>query len=92
MHLSDPVSKAIENHPSHDRMVRIQSVTSAAVVEVALWIFPQQIIKAVLQPLLTECWSLLIVLGSVVVHDVEDDLNPSPVQGLYHVAELIKAA
>ena len=50
------------------------------------------VVEAVINAALAEHGTVDILLGAVVVNDVEDDFYPRTVQGFDHVAQVVRAA
>ena len=92
VHLLHPVAEAVHDHPAHDRVIGVQRVARAGVVGVARAVFLEDVVRRVVEPSEAERRTALVALRGVVVHDVEDDLEPRAVQRLDHVAELVEHA
>ena len=89
MHLSDPVSQAVENQAAHDRVVGVQRVPGAAVIGVLRAVLVEDVVHIVGEAAEAEGRSRRISLGGVVVDDVEDHLDTGAVQRLDEIAEFV---
>src|SRR4051812_37217095 len=89
MHLVDPITQAVDNHPSYDRMIAVHRVASAGEVCVAGLIFFEDVISRVIQAAEAIRRAIMAVFCSVVVYDVENYFNPGAVERLDHVAEFL---
>ena len=93
VHLGDPVAEAVEDHPAHDRLVRVERVAGAREVGVARAVVAvEEVVLLVGEAAVAERRPAVAALGRVVVDDVEDDLEPGPVERLHEVAELVDGA
>ncbi len=90
VHLDRPITQAVENHPPHDRLVRVQRIAASGVVGVARLVGTEQVIGVVGEPAQRQRRTLCAAFGGVVVNDVEDHLDAGAVQRLDHVAEFIE--
>jgi hypothetical protein len=89
MHQPHPVAQTVEDEAPHHRVVGVEGVAAAAVVGVAGAVVRQErVVAAGLQAAERQRRSVLVPLGAVVEHDIEDDLDAGPVQGLDQIAEL----
>ena len=90
VHVLDPVAQAVQNHPTNDRVVGIEGVADAAVIDVAGWIpGVHEVVRGVVDSPHRQRRTGHAVLGGVVVHDVQDHFDVGAVQRLDHVAELV---
>ncbi len=89
MHLLHPVAETVDDQPADDGMVGVERVAAAGVVGVPRVLPFEHVVGAVAEPAETDRRAALIALRGVVEHDVEDDLEPGPVERLHHVAELV---
>jgi hypothetical protein len=93
VHVGDPGPEAVEDQPPDDRLVRVQGVAGAAVVGVAGPVAGhREVVLVVGEAAVAERRAAVAALGRVVVDDVEDDLQPCPVEGLHEVPELVDRA
>ena len=86
--LGDHVPQAGEDQGADDRMVAVDRVAAAGVVEEAA-LLVEEVIKAVVEPAEVEGRPLVVPFGRVVEDDVEHDLDPGGVERLDHPAELL---
>jgi hypothetical protein len=73
-------------------MVGVERVTGAAIVGVARAVVLEDVVRGIVQPPEAQGRPALVTLRGVVEHDVENYLDPRPVQRLDHVAELVHGA
>ena len=93
MHLRHPVAEAVDDHPAHDRLVRVERVAGAREVGVAGAVGAvEEVVLLVGEAAIGERRPAVAALGRVVVDHVEDDLEPRPVERLDEVAELVDRA
>ncbi len=88
----NPVTQAVKNHLTHDRMVSVNRVAAAGIVFVVVLVVFQHVVDGILQSFEAERRSLVIALAGVIEHDVKDDLDPGFVQFLDHLFELAHLA
>src|SRR5437667_6677171 len=72
MHLAYPIAKAVDNQPTNDRLVRVQSIAAAGIIRVTGFILGQDIIGFVCQASETNGRAVFIAFGSVIIDDVEN--------------------
>ena len=90
VHLLDPVLEAFEDHLLDDRMVAVDGVAAARVVDVVHLVGgPQVVVDGIVETLEADDRALMVALAGVVEDDVEDDLDALPVKRLDHVSELV---
>ena len=92
VHLLDPVAQAVHDHPADDRVVGVERVAAAGVVGVARAAVLEDVVGRVVDAAEAERRPVVVALGGVVEHHVEDHLDARPVQRLDHVAELVHRA
>ena len=92
MHLLDPITEAIHDHPADNRLIGVERISSAAVIGIARAVLVETVIGAVVQATETQCWSVLVTFRSVVEHNVENHLDLRPVQRLDHIAKFVQPA
>ena len=92
VHLLDPVAQAVHDQPPDDRVVGVERVAAAGVVGVPRAAVFEDVVGRVVDAAEAERRPVLIALGGVVEHHVENDLDAGPVQRLDHVAELVHRA
>src|SRR5262249_34452719 len=92
VHLLDPVTEAIKNHPPDDRMVRIQGVAGARIVGVARAVFLKDVVLLVIEPAEADRWPIRAAFSRVVVDDVKNHLEAGAVQRFDHLAKLVERA
>ncbi len=88
MHLGDPVAQRIHNELQHLGVLCVERIAGAGIVEIvpfAAW--NEAIVGRVVQPPQRERRAELVVLASVVIDDIEDDLDSCLVQRLDHRLE-----
>ena len=82
-----PMPQAMEDHLADDRVVAVDRVAAAGVVLVAA-VVGQHVIDFVFQALEAERGAVLVALGRVVEHDVENHFDAGGVQLADHLLEL----
>ncbi len=83
-----PVSQAVENQFLRLRVIGIERIAAASVIDVAAWIVELgAVIGEVIDAAKTKSRSSRVALGRVVVDDVEDDLDAGIMNGSDHLAE-----
>ena len=92
MHLLDPITKAVHDHPADDGMIGVERISGAAVIGIARAIVIENIVSAVVQTTKTQRRPVMVTFRRVVEHNVEDHLDTCPVQRLDHVAEFVQRA
>ena len=90
MHVLDPIAQAINDEAAHNGVVGVDGVADAAGVDEAGAVGGvEHVIGVVGEAAHRERRPVVAILGRVVVHDIEDDLDIGAVQGLDHIAEFI---
>src|SRR3954452_20534873 len=79
VHLLDPVPKTVQDHAAHNWVICIQRVPGAAVIGVPGTILLKDVVGAVIYSAVTQCWTAVVALGSVIEHDIENDFDPRAV-------------
>ena len=92
MHRLHPVPEAVDDHPADDGVARVERVPGAGVVRVPRAASVEDVVRLVIQSPEAERRPEVITFRGVVEDDVENHLDPRPVQGLDHVAELVDRA
>ena len=78
MHFLDPVAQAIQDHSPNDWMIGIDSISRSAVVGIAGAALFQNVIRIVIHAPKAQRRTGLATFRRVVVDDVENDFNASP--------------
>ena len=87
--LVDPVAQRVHDQPQHARVARVERVAGAREVHVEVRVVGHEpVVALVVDALERQHRAEVVALGGVVVDDVEDHLDPRPVQGLDHALEL----
>ena len=73
--IDGPVTQAFQDQLLNDRMVAVQSVSTAAEI-VVISVRRQHVVNVIVESLETEGRSLLVALCGMVEYNVEDDFNP----------------
>src|SRR5215472_16102113 len=89
MHLFDPITQAVHDHPADDRMIGVERVACSAVIGVARLVLLQDVVRAVIDSAKTAGRAAVAAFCGVIEYDVEDDLDSSAVERLNHVAKLV---
>jgi hypothetical protein len=89
MHFFDPIPKAVQDHPSNDRVIAVERVSGTAEIGVPTFIFFKNVVRLVFKSLEGERGAIFVAFRRVIVDDVEDDLDVSFVKGFHHVAKLV---
>src|SRR5262249_54876296 len=92
VHLADPVTETVEDHPAHNRMIGVERVAGAAVVREARPVLFQDVICVVLEPAETQGWSLMVALRGVIENYIENYFDAGAVQRLDHIPKLVHRA
>ena len=92
MHLADPISQAVDDQTADDRLISVQCVAATGEIGVAGFVLRQGVIGVIRQSSKANGGAVLFAFCSVVVDDIEDDLDADAVQRLDHVAELVERA
>src|SRR4029077_8029578 len=90
MHLLDPITEAVHNHPADDRIVRIECVAGAAVIRVVGTILFENVIGSVAQTAKTEGWPVLVAFGGVIEDNIENEFDTRAMERLNHIPELVQ--
>ena len=88
VHVNHPPAQRVHDQAADDRMVAVAGVAAAGEVQVGPRPRVKQVVDRVVNAPEGRSRAVPAALGSVIVHYVEDDLDPGAVQGLDHVAEL----
>ena len=88
VHLGHPVAQRGQDLEAHDRVVAVEGVPAARVVEVPPGLRVEEVVGRVVEPAPAEGGAPLVPLAGVVEDDVEDHLDPRLVQRLHHRLEL----
>ncbi len=87
--LGHPVAQRVHDQPQHAGVARVERVARPRVVHVeARVVGDEAVVAGVVDALEGEHRPQVVALGGVVVDDVEDHLDPRPVQRLDHALEL----
>ena len=73
-------------------MIGVEGVSRAAVIGVARAVLFENVVGAVVEAAEAECRSLVVTLGGVVEHNVENDFDARAMQGFDHVAKFVDRA
>src|SRR5215813_5788218 len=92
VHLFNPITEAVDDHSANNRMIRVQGISRAAIVRITGPVWLQNVIGVVVDPTKTDSWAALITFCGVIKDNVQDYLDSRPVQGFYHVSELLNGA
>ena len=87
MHHLDPIAQAVHDHAQHHRMVQVQRVAGAGIVDVIARIVGQPVIAAVVQPPEGQRRPHLVAFAGVVIDHVQNDLDAGGMQPRDHVLE-----
>ena len=88
VHLGHPVAQRGQDLEAHHRVVAVEGVPAARVVEVPPGLRLEEVVGRVVETTPAERGSPLVTLARVVEDDVEDHLDPRLVQRLHHRLEL----
>ena len=90
VHLGDPVPQRVHHQRQDLRLARIQAVPAPAEVHVVpRVVFFQPVVRGIVDPPEAQGRPFVVSLGGVVVHHVEDHLDPGRVQRFHHCLELV---
>ena len=88
VHLGHPVAQRRQDLEAHHRVVAVERVAAAGVVEVLPGLRLEQVVGRVVEPAPAEGGAALVALAGVVEDDVEDHLDARLVERLHHRLEL----
>ena len=84
-----PVAQTIGHHLDYPRVAKVQRVSGAGVVDVIARVVGEQaVITCVIDSLERECRAAFVSLRGVVIHHVQNDLDPGIVKARDHLLEL----
>ncbi len=86
--LGHPVAQRVRDHPQHAGVGEVQRVPGSRVVAVPAAIGLEVVVRGIVQAAEGEHRAAVVTLRGVVVDDVEDHLDPGPVERLDHSLEL----
>jgi hypothetical protein len=92
VHLPHPVTETVDNHAPHDRMIRVQRVSSTAVIGVARTVAFQDVVSSVVDSTKVEGRAGVVSLSGMVEDDVQADLNARAMQRLHQSPKFIDRA
>src|SRR5262245_47031199 len=92
MHLLDPITKAIHDHPANDGLIGVERISGPAVIGIPRAILIENVVSAVVQATKTQRWPIMVAFRCMVEDHVENDLDTGPVQRLNHVAKFVQWA
>src|SRR5262249_54984728 len=87
--MSDPVPQAVADEAAHHRVVRVERVAGAGVIRIARAVLLEEVVPPVVGASKAERRSPVLTFRRMVVHDVQDDLEPGTMERLDEVPELI---
>ena len=87
VHLGDPVAQAIDDEVAHHRVVAVHRVAASGVVQVLAGLGIEDVVGRVVDAAKRPGWPVLVALGGVVEHHVEDDFDAGLVHRLDELLE-----
>ena len=84
----NPMTQAVKDHFSYDRVVTVDSVSAARVVLVVSLVRFEHVVNGVLEPFEADHWSVFVAFTSVIENHVQDHFDASFVQRFDHLLEL----
>ena len=89
VHLAHPIAQAVRHHLQHAGVADVDGVAGAGVVHVAPFVAGHQaVIAEVVDPAERQRGPPFVALGGVIVHHVQDHLEPGVVEARDHLFEL----
>ena len=79
VHLRDPVSQTVQDHPAHNWLVSVEGVASATVVGVLAAVTFKNIVSLVFQPTETKTRPEMIALSRVIEDYIQNYFDTRPV-------------
>ena len=90
VHVADPMAQAVDHHLQNLRVIQVQAIAAAAVIDVMTRVvLHQAVVAGVIDAAKTQRGPALIAFGSVVVDDVEDHFDTGFMQRLDHRLEFV---
>ena len=89
VHLQNPVPQRVHHQLQHLRMTHLQAIPAAAVVHVETGVVvAQPVVRGAVDTAEAQGRPEMVAFAGVVIHDVQEDLDPDRVQRLDHRLEL----
>src|SRR4029077_9296546 len=85
VHLPNPIAETVHDHPADNGIVAVEGVAGAGVLGVAGAVRLKDVIEIVRQSTKAQGWPVLLTLGGVVEHHVENDLDTPSMERFHHV-------
>ena len=92
MHFCHPIAQTIKDHVPDHRMVTVDSIAAAGIIEIFTTDRINYIVNTIVQSAKRCCLLIFISLGRMIEDHVEDDLNAGFVQGFNHGFEFSDSA
>ena len=82
-----PMSQAVENHLSNDRMISVDRVAATRIVFVISGVVFEHVVNRILKPFKAEHGAFFVAFASVIEDHIEDDFDAGFVKRLHHLFE-----
>ena len=93
MHLFDPVFQTVRNQLYRNRMVALECIAAATIINIILFVIAiEHIIDTVVDALETDRGAEMIALTGMIKDHIQDHLYPRFMQSLHHISEILHVA
>src|SRR5437667_4337607 len=89
MHFGDPITQAVHYQLQRARMQQVKRVAGAGEIQIEPWLVRlHPVIREIIDPAEAKRGAETVSLGSMIVNDVENYLDPGSVKAAHHRFEL----